>query len=128
MLEEALAGQDERPVGGGFAESVRAFEATLGQLAEECGPVGEGARWAKALGVSWPCTAQDLKRAFRRLAFETHPDRAGGSHAAFLDAQAALQEAMASLHSAQAAGSHARRYARHAPAASSPASLRATYA
>ena len=35
-----------------------------------------------ALGLSWPCGIEDVKRAFRRQALRAHPD-AGGSDEAF---------------------------------------------
>jgi hypothetical protein len=35
----------------------------------------------RALGLSWPCTADDLKGVYRRLAMETHPDRGGSAEA-----------------------------------------------
>lgn len=50
--------------------------------------------WAAQLGLDTPCTLGDIKRAFRRLAFATHPDRPGGSHEAFLQAQAVLRKAV----------------------------------
>ena len=31
----------------------------------------------RALGLSWPCTEDDIKQAYRRLAKELHPDRGG---------------------------------------------------
>jgi curved DNA-binding protein CbpA len=34
------------------------------------------------LELSWPCSAADVRRAYRRLALERHPDR-GGTDAAF---------------------------------------------
>jgi curved DNA-binding protein CbpA len=53
----------------------------------------------------------DVKRAFRQLAFATHPDRPGGSHAAFLRAQSLLDEALASPPpAAQKSGRVAQRY------------------
>lgn len=53
--------------------------------------------WAIALDLQLPCTVQELRRAFRKLAFRTHPDREGGSHEAFLRTQALLEEALADL-------------------------------
>jgi hypothetical protein len=52
---------------------------------------------AQELGLELPCTAQDIARAFRRLAFKTHPDRPGGSHEAFLRAKALFREAVDAL-------------------------------
>ena len=74
-----------------FADAVAAFEldvarATMGRV--------EAPAWARVLGVAGPCTEQELRAAFRRRAFETHPDRAGGSHAAFLRTKSALDEGL----------------------------------
>jgi hypothetical protein len=44
-----------------------------------------------------PYSLEEAKRAFRRLAFKTHPDRPGGSRADFLQAQASLREAIAAI-------------------------------
>jgi hypothetical protein len=52
--------------------------------------------WAAALDVSYPCSETQIRRAFRRRAFETHPDR-GGSHEAFLAVRRAHDEALAAL-------------------------------
>jgi hypothetical protein len=38
-----------------------------------------------------PFTTEDLKKAYRKAAFETHPDRAGGSHERFLRVGAAYE-------------------------------------
>jgi hypothetical protein len=38
--------------------------------------------WLQVLELSWPCSAVDVRRAYRRLALERHPDR-GGTDAAF---------------------------------------------
>jgi len=53
-----------------------------------------GEAWVEVLGLTLPCSVADIKRAFRRLALATHPDREGGSHEAFLAAQAALRSAL----------------------------------
>lgn len=58
--------------------------------------------WAVALQLELPCTVQELKRAFRRQALKSHPDRPGGSHEAFLRTTALFEEAMAYLKSARA--------------------------
>ncbi|MBI4953670.1 MAG: J domain-containing protein, partial [Myxococcales bacterium] len=44
------------------------------------------------LGVARDATAEELKRAFRKRALETHPDR-GGDAAAFRRVQAAYERA-----------------------------------
>jgi hypothetical protein len=46
------------------------------------------------LGLAWPCTQRDVKRAFRSQAKTVHPD-AGGSNAAFQTLYKAYQEALA---------------------------------
>lgn len=46
-----------------------------------------------ALGLTPPCTKDQIKRAYKRLAKQKHPD-GGGSHQAFLDLQKAYEEAM----------------------------------
>jgi hypothetical protein len=33
----------------------------------------------RVLGVSWPCSAEELKAAYRRLALRAHPDRGGSA-------------------------------------------------
>ena len=38
--------------------------------------------WPQVLGLSLPCTAADVRRAYRRLALKHHPDR-GGTDAEF---------------------------------------------
>lgn len=53
--------------------------------------------WARTLGVSFPCTSDELRRAFRKRAFETHPDRAGGSSDAFVAVRTALDEGLVAL-------------------------------
>jgi hypothetical protein len=53
--------------------------------------------WAMTIGVHFPCTEIELKRSFRQRAFETHPDRPGGSHEAFLDVSRALEEGVRAI-------------------------------
>lgn len=53
--------------------------------------------WARTLGLSLGCDEEQVRRAYRRLVFETHPDRPGGSHEAFLAVRLAHDEAMAAL-------------------------------
>jgi hypothetical protein len=106
MLDEALA----EPVGAQAATAspcdpiLTAFERALeGLRAEPLQPAPRVCAAAKELGVELPCSAQDIARAFRRLAFKTHPDRPGGSHDAFLRAQALFSEALAALNEQVAA-------------------------
>ncbi|MFW5740355.1 MAG: J domain-containing protein [Myxococcota bacterium] len=82
-----------------LTDSLRAFENALGGLglSSQVLETNADCRWAAALGLTLPCTVRDVKRAFRRLAFQTHPDRPGGSHSAFLEAQALLQQALRDL-------------------------------
>jgi len=51
----------------------------------------------RTLGVSIGCSVADLKRAFRQLALRTHPDRAGGSEAAFMAVERAYRQALTLL-------------------------------
>ncbi len=73
--------------------------------------------WAMTIGVPFPCTETELKRSFRKRAFETHPDRPGGSHEAFLSVSRALDEGVKALASAprdmSAALAVSRAYGRH---------------
>ena len=46
-----------------------------------------------ALGLAWPCTAADVRRAYRRLAKQSHPD-GGGTHDRFLALQEAYNQAL----------------------------------
>ena len=45
------------------------------------------------LNLSWPCTAADVKKAYRSLARRAHPD-GGGSHDKFLALQEAYEQAL----------------------------------
>ena len=38
--------------------------------------------WLQVLELSWPCSRADVRRAYRRLALQRHPDR-GGTDASF---------------------------------------------
>ncbi len=46
------------------------------------------------LGLHWPCSEADLRAAWRRAAFEHHPDR-GGTHDDFVRVQRAYQDCLA---------------------------------
>ena len=50
--------------------------------------------WCAALGVRFPCSTGDIKAAYRRLAFASHPDR-GGDPAEFRSVERAYREALA---------------------------------
>ena len=51
-----------------------------GGAARASGPAPRA--WLQVLELSWPCSAADVRRAYRRLALQRHPDR-GGTDAAF---------------------------------------------
>lgn len=76
-----------------FADAVRAFEQAAHEVAVRAH--AERPRWARELDVAFPCSADEARRAFRRLALRVHPDRPGGSHDAFVRAQGWLDEALA---------------------------------
>lgn len=50
--------------------------------------------WCATLGVHFPCSAEAIKAAFRRLAITAHPD-AGGDPAAFRQVEQAYRDALA---------------------------------
>jgi hypothetical protein len=50
--------------------------------------------WCATLGVKFPCSAESIKAAYRRLSRENHPD-AGGDPAEFLAVAQAYREALA---------------------------------
>ena len=50
--------------------------------------------WCAALGVRFPCSADSVKTAYRRLAMASHPD-AGGDPAEFRTVEQAYREALA---------------------------------
>ena len=79
-----------------FADAVAAFEQGLMRAAAQVAG-SEVPVWARILQVFPDCSERDLRAAFRRRAFETHPDRPGGSQAAFLEAQRALTMGLAVL-------------------------------
>lgn len=90
-LQEALAEQDRHAPGARTAGPGRSLEEELRALT--LGP--RRPRWAAELDVDPSCGVDGLRRAFRRRALETHPDRPGGSHEAFLRCQRALEEGLA---------------------------------
>ncbi len=79
-----------------FADAVAAFERGMAYESIRCAviPLPE---WAALLGVAPRCSETELRSAFRRRAFETHPDRTGGSSAAFLRARRAFEEGLSAL-------------------------------
>jgi hypothetical protein len=68
----------------------RVAEASVAMLATE------GPMWARVLRVSPLASEAELRQAFRRRAFDVHPDR-GGSVEAFVAVQQALEEGLTSL-------------------------------
>jgi hypothetical protein len=106
-LQQAILDLAEGEPGGGLRsarEEVQRFERAIAAVGGAWIGNDATAPWAEELGVELPCDRQDVVRAFRRLAFRTHPDRAGGSHERFLRAQALLQEALDWLHTTAAKG------------------------
>jgi hypothetical protein len=96
LLEEEYLRQESAARNAtSFAESLRALsDHVIHGALESATP---GAEDAFVLGVGTPRDLYELKRAFRRMALETHPDRPGGSHAAFLRTQALFEEALLGL-------------------------------
>ncbi|MBV9946453.1 MAG: J domain-containing protein [Myxococcales bacterium] len=127
VLDRMLALPTDPPPGAPFERSLRAFEAALGDAPSDAAAAAWQAEWAVALGVTLPCSVGELKKAFRRLAFATHPDRPGGSHRAFLEAQAALQQALESFAAARRTRSGAGHYARQAAHVPPCTSTQSTY-
>lgn len=58
-----------------------------------CSAAGEDRSAFGILGIAWPCTEADLRAAWKRAAFERHPDR-GGTHADFVALQRAYEECL----------------------------------
>ncbi len=65
---------------------IRAYmQALRGVLVRITSPVSSLPQWLdkgtppclRALGLEWPCTEEDVKTAYRRLAKELHPDHGG---------------------------------------------------
>jgi hypothetical protein len=50
-------------------------------------------RCLKVLNLSWPCTIADVRKAYRGLVKQAHPD-GGGSHEKFLELQEAYEQAV----------------------------------
>jgi hypothetical protein len=106
ILEETLLEEpaDEGPPPPASRSALDAFEYAVANAPDRVSANGQNTshasteRWAIELGVERPCSLKDITRAFRRLAFRTHPDRPGGSHESFLHAKAVFAEALAALH------------------------------
>ena len=98
MLADALSETAEktRPAPESpFAQSVRAVESRVAS-ATIASMQPDVPAWARTLNVSPFAAESDLKKAFKRRAFETHPDR-GGSPTLFIAAKRALDEALSSV-------------------------------
>ena len=93
--ESAVASQSFQ---SSFQRSLESLESVLAGMPTWRAGLAPRVRWADELGVALPCDVADVMRAFRRLAFKTHPDRPGGSHDAFLHTRALLDEALAWMH------------------------------
>lgn len=52
--------------------------------------------WARTLAAPFPCTERQLRAAFRKRAFDTHPDRGGNAHD-FIEARRALETGLREL-------------------------------
>jgi hypothetical protein len=120
-LEAPAEPRNETP----FEQSLRVFECALATFAD-ADSASPTSAWARELGIEGTCTVEDVKRAFRRLAFATHPDRPGGSHEAFLRARALLDEALTSPKPVRKPERVAARYAQ--PKAAPSARVHSTYA
>lgn len=113
MLDEPEGAPSGSPRPSDFDDQARLFECEIAAASLRVAPAEAQPAWAVALEVQLPCSADELRRAFRKRAFRTHPDREGGSHEAFLQTQALLDEALADLRSRDARRSEPsrRRYA-----------------
>lgn len=85
----------------GAAEQANAWRVFDGRKRRDWGeaifgerPAGPSA--ASVLGVKWPCSRADVLAAYKRKAFETHPDR-GGTDAAFIAAGRARDELLRAI-------------------------------
>ena len=110
LLDEELSSQqrDEvRAEASGVAQGaapVSTEDRYRAMIATETALTAERASWETTLGLTFPCTHEDVRRTFKRRALDTHPDRPGGSHEAFLAVRAARDEAFAALDHVDALG------------------------
>jgi hypothetical protein len=99
VLSDTVARQhrdgDEARSPSPFADSLHGWEGCVAEAAVAM-VLPEWPAWARTLAVSPHATEGELRRAFRRRAFELHPDR-GGDVEAFLHARQALDEGLAAL-------------------------------
>ncbi len=91
---DALASALRRAEAGAGASVARSVDLDSAAAAAVAATVDPRPAWARTLGLPGPeCTVDEVKRAFRRLALETHPDR-GGASASFVAVTRAYDEAM----------------------------------
>ncbi len=127
LLDAALEAPTEPRQEAPFEHSLRVFECALATFADaDC--AAPTSAWARELGIEGACTVDDVKRAFRRLAFATHPDRPGGSHEAFLRAKALLDDALSSPRPVRKPERVAVRYAGAEAKTAQSARVHSTYA
>jgi hypothetical protein len=98
MSEAGAPSRSRTPVAGDRERDVVAKVAEAAARAELVASKSRSPAWAEVLGVSLPCSEHSLKQAWRRRAFETHPDRPGGSHEEFLSTRAAYERGLAAVH------------------------------
>ena len=95
--EECLRQESTTKVASPFTETLQTLHDRVIYSELEGATLDADASDAYVLGVGVPKNIYELKRAFRRMALETHPDRPGGSHAGFLRTQALFEEALLEL-------------------------------
>ena len=129
ILADRMRRQAPPPRYAPFEDAVAAFECDVARAALPDTQRAGGAAlpdWSLELGVEYPCTLHELKRAFRRAALRTHPD-CGGSHDAFLRTQALFETARRDISSGVSADlpMHVSPYARRAVRPPVPATVSA---
>ena len=103
---EPVAAVDAAAAAGSFESVLRSFGNEVAEITARCAPCdadGDEPVRDITLGVDLPRTMAEVKRAFRRMVLETHPDRPGGSHEAFLRTKALFDQACVDLARANAA-------------------------